>query len=723
MRTIRHPVGYLAAMILGLAPAGAQPEAPALRALAITADQAITLDGVLDEAVWSRAELGGGFTQRQPNEYEPATEQTTVRVLYTPETLYIGIHAMDSEPARVIGKEMGRDVSIWRDDGLVVLLDTFHDRRNAYFLETNPSSSRTDGLVTDEGRDFSIDWDGVWDVRSRRTHDGWVAEFAIPFRSLRFDPKTTTWGLQVRRIIKRKNEITFWAPIGRDAGIFRLSKAGTLTGLEGLRTGRNLRIKPYVSTAFRQLEGEPDDDQTDELGLDVKWGVTQGLSLDLTVNTDFAETEVDEQQVNLTRFSLFFPEKREFFLENAGIFEFGPDLGSLLKIFFSRRIGLDEGRRVELELGARLAGRAGPWSIGVLGVRTGSLDADPVNELGPVSETDWGTLRLKRNVGERSNVGLIATHKSDGMAENQVYGLDGEWKPTDRHALWAFGAVSRIAGDGESSDGWAGGVGADYSATDWEASARVFEVDDSFDPQLGFVLRPGRRNLAAELEWRPRPEWRGVRNLAFELETDHWSRDGRTETSVVSADFFGVDFLSGESARAWVTLIEERLFDSFEIFRDVVLSPGSYAWHEVGVWAETNAGRPLSFSGWIETGELFDGDRLAHSLRVSWRPSRFFRTELSWRRNDIDLPEGAFETNLWSQRISFSASPDLTFDALLQYSDAAEEVSANLRFNWHYRPGSDVFIVYNHGWDAPSFRDLLDRDRQVVVKLTYSWDA
>ena len=707
------------------------PSPPSLAALRIDGD--IVVDGVLDEAVWQQAELGSGFTQMEPEEYEPSTEPTTFRVVYTSETLYIGIHAMDSETDKIVGREMGRDVPIRDDDGLVVLLDTFLDRRNAYFFETNPNSSRTDGYVTDEGRDFSIDWDGIWDVRTHRTHDGWTAEFAIPFRTLRFDPNATTWGLQIRRLIKRKSESTFWSPIGRDADLFRLSKAGTLTGLEGLETGRNLRVKPYVSASNREWLESGESESSEDLGLDVKWGVTQGLSLDLTVNTDFAETEVDEQQVNLTRFSLFFPEKREFFLENAGIFEFGPDLGPLLKVFFSRRIGLSQGRQVDLEAGVRLAGRQGPWSIGVLGARTGALDADPDGDFDATPETDWGTVRLKRNLGERSNIGLITTHRSADGETNRVYGVDGEWKPNNIWSFWAFGAGSEGSGSRESSssdgspagspNGWAGGLGANFSTSNWNGWARVVEIEDTFDPQLGFTLRPGRRHAAAEVEWNPRVDWKGVRNLSFELDTQMFTKDGKTETEVVAVDLFGVDFDSGDSLVMWTTRVEERLFESFEIFEDVILSPGLYDWNEIGIWGKTNTARPWSVQGWMETGSFYSGDRLAHSLTLRWRPGRTFRSETIWRRNDIDLPEGHFVTNLWSQKLGFSFSPDLTIDALVQYSDAAENLNANIRFNWHYRPGSDLFVVYNHGWDAPELGDLAGRERQVIVKMTYAWGA
>ncbi|MEM6792981.1 MAG: hypothetical protein AAF725_03315 [Acidobacteriota bacterium] len=429
-----------------------------------------------------------------------------------------------------------------------------------------------------------------------------------------------------------------------------------------------------------------------------------------------------KQQVNLSRFSLFFPEKREFFLENSGIFEFGPNLGSALKVFFSRRIGLSAGRQVDLEYGARLAGRAGPWSLGLLGVRTGSLEAREGDPESAVARNDWGTVRVKRNLGERSNLGLIVTHRDDAdLGTNRVYGVDGEWKPSDSVGFWGFAAASE--GPSEESEGWAGGLGGEYRGSYWSGGARVFEIEDGFDPQLGFVRRGGGRRYSSEVEYEPRPDWEGVRNLSFEVEADLFEIGGVTESYEVNVDFFGVDFLSGESVVMWFNDLGERLFEPFEIFSDVTIASGSYGWNEVGLWGRTNTGRELAVEGWVQTGGFYDGDRLAHNLTVTYRPSPYFRSRTTWSRNDIRLPAGDFETNLWRQRLSVSVHTDMTVDALLQYSDAAEQVSANLRFNWHYRPGSDLFVVYNHGWDAPTFSDLAGRERQLVVKVTYSWDA
>ena len=719
------PVMMLTLASIATGPVVARGAVPSIEALSTT--DPIVVDGVLDEAVWQSADVGTGFTQREPEQFEPATEATEIRVVYDQNTLYVGVLAHDADPSALIARELGRDVALYRDDSVAVLLDTFHDRRNAYFFETNPVSSRTDGYVTDEGR-FSTEWDGIWTVKSRVFDGGWAAEFAIPIRTLRFDPAGTTWGLQVRRYIRHKNEITFWSPIGRDASIFRISKAGLLTGLTGLETSRDLRIKPYATTMLRRSRdpdtGVSEDEEDAELGLDVKWGVTRGLTLDLTANTDFAETEVDEQQVNLTRFSLFLPEKREFFLENAGIFDFGPDLGSQLKVFFSRRIGIgDGGRPTPLDFGGRLAGRQGPWSIGVMGARTGSLAQDLTGGLDPVLDTDWGVVRLKRNLGERSTLGVIATERRIGDGRrNRVWGVDGAWKPTDRLELWAFSTES--TGDDAGSDGWAGGLGGEFQGDFWRWQARVLEIEETYDPQVGFVPRKGIRAFVGEVEWLPRPEWEGVRNLSFEAETEVFTlEDGTLETVEATLDLFAIKFDNGDYFSVFGKYRFEELFEPFDIFDGIILPAAEYEWLELGVFLSTSDSRSLSLEGFAVKGDFFEGERLVSDFTLRWRPSAQWSLATTWHRNDIEVAAGAFETNVWRQRVRYAWNADVDANLFLQYNDAAELAALNLRLSWQYRPGSDLFVVYNQTWDAPDLGDLADRDRQLAVKLTYSWGA
>jgi len=414
-----------------------QPEAGAGPTMAATrVEQGPNVDGDLSDRAWRASEVGTDFMQHEPLDGVPATEQTEVRVVFTDSTIYFGITAFDANPDAIIAKEMERDSRIFQDDSIILLLDTFHDRRNAYAFETNLNGARTDTLVTDEGRDLNLEWDGIWSVASRKTVAGWTAEIAIPISTLRFDPAAPAWGLNVQRYIAHKREMTHWSGLPREVGVLgqvgsevqpvhRVSMAGELTGLTGLSQSAQLQIKPYVIGDVSEDPRLDLDPATDgDYGLDLKWGVTRSLALDLTYNTDFAEVEVDELQTNLTRFSLYFPEKRDFFLENAGIFDFGPPHRRfyeppVLKAFFSRRVGLDAGRQVPIDWGARLTGRVGGWDIGVLRVATAGLEKNG----GALPPNAFTVARLKRNVGERSSIGAMLTEAAPVTHSSPLYGL------------------------------------------------------------------------------------------------------------------------------------------------------------------------------------------------------------------------------------------------------------------------------------------------------------
>ncbi|MFP3939539.1 MAG: DUF5916 domain-containing protein [Thermoanaerobaculia bacterium] len=719
-----------------LAHDGGRAEVPSVEAVAIDGPtEPIELDGRLDEAAWRRAEPATGFRQREPRELAPATERTELRVLYTAEALYVGVVAHDREPERIVALEMGRDVGIRRDDGIVLLLDTFHDHRNAYFFETNPNGARTDALISNEGRDANFEWDGVWNAAAARTPEGWSAEIEIPFTTLRFDPALDTWGLQVRRIIRRKNEEVFWSPIPREYGLFRVSRAGHLTGLDGLQPGRNLRVKPFGTFSAAERPGTrlQRADEADG-GLDLKWGVGKSFSVDLTYNTDFAETEVDEQRVNLTRFSLFFPEKREFFLENAGIFDFGPGLGGggapPLEVFFSRRIGIaPDGRQVPIDVGGRVTGRTGPWNVGLLAVQTDSVASGPalsgVPAPGAIPRQLWGVARVQRNVGERSSLGAIVTRReAAGGGFDQVYGLDADLKPTDRVDGWLFAAANEAPGRSDH----AAGAGLEFEGSFWEWEASALEIGADFEPDMGFVLRQGVRRYDAEVEWNPRPGWTlpfggsggAVRNLSFNLEGEvYTTTDGELRTVDAQMRLFGVRLDSDDFATLFTQFREERLTEGFEIQPGVLIPAGDYSWQDLGLFVQTAQGRSASFRGFVVAGDFFDGDRVSADVNLTWRPSRYVRTETSWNRNDVSLPTGEFVTDVYRQRLGVSFSPDLVLDSFVQFNEAAELLAANVRLNWIYRPGADLFLVYNETWDAPTLADATSRDRRIILKLTY----
>jgi hypothetical protein len=731
---VLRPLSALSGLLLGAMPVVAQPQGtvpqpprPALAALLIT--EPIKVDGLLDDEAWQKADVAAGFIQREPNPGQPATEPTEVRVVYTDSTLYVGIHALAADPGEIVGEEMQRDGALYRDDSVLVLLDTFNDDRNSYFFEVNPNGAFTDALVTDEGRDFNVQWDAVWRAVARRTSDGWSAEMEIPFATLRFDPAKDTWGLNVRRLIRHKNEEVFWAPVPLEGNLFRVSLAGDLTGIRGPKPGLNLRVKPFAIGSASKLQG-PEGSLSREdgdLGLDVKWGITRSMTLDLTYNTDFAEAEVDDQQINLTRFSLFFPEKRDFFLENAGIFEFGFNSPGTpyLKPFFSRRIGISPfGTIVPIDWGARLTGRSGPWSLGLLDAQTGSYHLDGA---GDQPEDNWGVVRLKRNLGERSNVGFIATNRDqNGLGTNRVYGFDTDFKPNQNTTLSAFYTRSetdnRFLSRGAGDD-WAGGARASWQGPTSFYAFDFLQIGEEYNPESGFLLRSDVRRYVPRFSLNPRPATRGsIRNYIFGATGDVVTDlDNETQTVEFAADLFGVTLQSGDEYVLFGDHARDRVPGPFQL-GDVVIPAGDYQFNDAGISFQTNNARRLAVDGYALAGTYYGGDRLSSSLNLGVRASKYLRSDTTWVYNDIKLPGGTFNGNIIRQRLGLSLSPTLFANTYIQYNDIFDFLSLNLRFNWLYRPGADLFIVFNQNWNAPSLSDLTAGDREVIVKFTYLFE-
>jgi len=710
---------------------------PTLRAVRIS--EPINLDGRLDEPVWQRVAVGTvgtGFIQRQPQPGAAASERTEVRVAFDGSTLYVAIRAWDSDPSAIIASEMRRDGSgggggfgglsgaYNNDDSIAVVFDSFLDRRNAFYFETNPNGARADALIENEGRP-GFDWDGVWNAAARRDEQGWSAELAIPFTTLRFDPSTDAWGMQVRRLIRRRNEEAFWAPIGIDAQTERVSRAGLLAGMGGLERGINLRIKPFGVGSSTRDYNEPDRDQGEngDVGIDLlRWGVTDNMTLDVTVNTDFAQVEADDQQVNLTRFSLFFPEKREFFLENAGIFEYGsPGSGGgfrppLYKAFFSRRIGLADNEVVPIVAGARFTGRAGGWNFGGMNVQTEAVDPfDP--DADPIRSTNWSVVRGKRNLGERSAVGAIFTNKQSGADDwNRVVGFDTDLNPTRR--LNFSGFYSR-SDDSDGPSGWAAGAGFAWRGSIWRANAEYQEITETFNPEMGFLLREDVRRFSSSVDFEPRPDISpAIRNLTFNVRSEVvYRRDGELSTVDSSLRFFGVDFQSGERLTLFGGVNFEQLFEPFEITDGIFIDTGEYWFNEIGIYLSTNGSRVASGRAFWTYGKFYDGTRLMGNTRFTFRPNRIFSADTEWGYDDVKLPAGDFIANVVRQRLNFAFSPNLFWNTFVQYNSADELLSVNSRFNWIYRPGADIFLVYNQSWETGS--GTTPADRAVIFKFTY----
>ena len=733
-------LGFLA----GVPVAGQQqPEVVAERPTmaATRVDRGPTVDGDLSDAAWARSEVGTDFMQHEPLDGVPATERTEVRVVFTDGAIYFGIAAFDADPDAIIAKEMERDSRIYQDDSIILLLDTFHDRRNAYAFETNLNGARTDTLVTDEGRDLNLEWDGIWSVASRKTAQGWTAEIAIPISTLRFDPAAPAWGFNVQRYIAHKREMTHWSGLPREVGVLgqvgsevqpvhRVSMAGELTGLTGLAQSAQLQIKPF---AIGDVSEDPRldlDPATDgDYGLDLKWGVTRSLALDLTYNTDFAEVEVDELQTNLTRFSLYFPEKRDFFLENAGIFDFGPPHRRfyeppVLKAFFSRRVGLDAGRQVPIDWGARLTGRVGGWDIGVLRVAAAGLARDD-EALPPNAFT---VARLKRNVGERSSVGAMLTEAApDGELANRVAGVDFVYKPGPKTIFGGFWSSSGLSeeetGEAGSSDAGesAYGLNFDYQGRALTVFLDAQEIEEDYSPKAGFLLRRNVRHLNPQIQWLPRIERGFVRSWFTELYVDYYETldEGELETQRIEFSPIGMRMTTEDRWRLGYVHETENLVQPFEVSDGVAIPPGRYEFDTVELAAFTNQSRLFGLRGRIGVGDFYEGTQTSGRIGFNFRISRHLQTQTSWVYNNVELPQGAFDVGLYSQIVNITFTPNLRLNTILQYNDLSGDLGTNVRLHWIYRPGSDLFVVYNENWMAEDLRHRQSTHRQIAVKFTY----
>ncbi len=680
-------------------------------------EEKIVIDGQLDENSWEMAVPAGDFIQSEPEFGKPATELTEVRLLYDDENLYVGAFCFDSEGRKgVLVNDIRRDFNTRDSDVFEIVLDTFDDDRNGFVFGTNPEGARFDGQFGSEGGSFNRDWDAIWYTRARITERGWQLEMAIPFKTLRFQKaEAQVWGVNFLRRIRRKNEDSFWSPIPRAFRITRVSLAGSLTGIQGVRQGRNLYVKPYLVAPITRFE-EDDVDFRPEAGLDVKYGLNSQLTLDLTINTDFSQVEADEERINLTRFSLFFPEKREFFLENSSIFEFGPGRrggggggrGPDLVPFFSRRIGISDGELVPILGGARLTGRIGNYTLGLL-----TMQAD---ETGEVPSTNFTVLRVRRDIFRRSDVGALFVNKRDADGyQNRTIGFDTNFKFFEY--LDVFGAVLQTDTPGVDQ-----GESAVQAQVEWDDDvfrirAGYLTIDDEFNPEVGFVRRVGIKKTTGSFEWSPRPGERipSIRSLGPSIRADYiTNQEGELETRQLDGGF-EVEFQDSGFLRFSQEYNFERLDEPFEVRDDQFIAPGDYRFNEFSAFYSSDRSRLFSGNLRFSTGGFYDGDRDSYRVGMQLQPSYRFNADMTWSHDKIDLPSGDFSTDLVTSRVAYSFNTRMFLNALIQYNSASGEITSNVRYNFNYKPLSDFFLVYNER--RSSSGEVLDR--ALIAKLTY----
>ena len=699
---------------------------------AVRIPEGLTIDGRLDEPYYDEIPSFSGFIQLDPVEGAPATEKTEVWIFFDDTNLYVTALCWDSEPDQIIANEMRRDSNnILQNQNFTIVLDTFNDRRNGVFFQTSPLGVQRDQASTDEGNSIDGNWNAVWDVRAQRFDQGWTAEFAIPFRSLRYDSSPDqVWGIMLRRIIRRKNEWSFITPMPAYLGIraiFFVSMGARLVGIETPPSGLDLELKPFGIAGVRtDLEATPAfSNRVDrDIGLDAKYGLTNNLTLDLTYNTDFAQVEDDTQQVNLTRFSQFFPERREFFLEGQGLFTFG--VGGAVGgrgagtntpvLFFSRRIGLNNGRPIPIAGGARLTGRVGAFSLGLLNIQ--ARDDGPSNS----AATNFSVVRVKRDLFARSNVGVLYTRRDErGVPAGQTFGIDGLYSISPSlnfNAYYAQTEKSSVTDDNVSLL-----TRFDYAADRYGLQIEHLKVGERFNPEVGFLRRTDFVRDFAQARFSPRPGGQRIRRFVYQgsieyIENNRGRLDYREQIGEFGIEFFNSDHLTLQYTRNY-----EFIPEPFEISSNVTVPLGGYK--SQNLLASYTLGRQHKFSGIVsyQQGSLYGGTKRTLELGGGRNGGRIdftyrFAIEPNVSINWVDLPQGKFTSSVFTQRTTYTFTPRMFVSALNQYKSSSKTFSTNVRFRWEYSLGSDLFVVYSDGRDTALDGFPRLANRAFVVKMT-----
>ena len=692
-------------------------------ARSLRVEGAPVIDGeVLNDAAYADAPAVTGFRQNTPDEGRPASERTEVRIVYTDDTLYFGIICYVRDPSTIIVAESRRDSSLQETDSFQIILDTYLDKQNGFVFGTNPAGIEYDGQVTNEGQGsgrmggggggggrpggsqqqrgsgggFNLNWDGAWQVSARVSDIGWTAEIAIPFRTLRYPTgDLPTWGMNFQRNIRHRNEQSFWASLPRQFNLNRISLAGELQGLE-VPAQRNLKFTPYVlGEALRRTETARTT-QTGDVGADLKFSITPGLTLDATYNTDFAQVEVDDQQINLDRFNLFFPEKRPFFLENAGLFSVGQP--GQVEIFFSRRIGIGEnGEQIPIMGGGRLSGKVGNnTNVGFLNMQTESFDSTGI------ASQNFTVARLRQDFANRSNVGAIVVNRqatgdlAGDQDFNRTFAVDGRLGIGQGGTVSGFAAQTETPG-GEGGDAHAYALSASHASERARLNMGYAEVAPNFNPEVGFLARHSYRRMRGSVFTFFRPDnFLGVHE--FRPHVNHTTTfdfvTGLHETQLTHIDNH-TEWSNGYEIHTGMNITREGVFEPFEIFPDVFIPSGTYDHKEAQIVFNSNRGAPVSINLRTLVGGFFGGDRVELRPSLSMRVGETMNAQLEWSRNDVQLPEGDFVVNLGRVRVSYSFTTRMFLQALVQYNDGDDLWSSNIRFGLLSDANTGLFVVYN----------------------------
>ena len=739
-----------------------------VHALRLAEDERIDLDGRIDEAAWSRAMVISDFTQQEPVEGGAPSRETEVRVAYDRDNLYIAAIMFD-DPAGILARQRARDAFLFTDDRFAWVLDTFRDGRTGYYFETNPAGVLGDGLVTGTGGrggggggggggfgGFNRSWDGIWEVRTARRDDGWSAEIQIPFRTLNFNPDDGSWGINFQRSIRRNREEILWRGYRRNEGLNRLVFAGELTGLEDLSQGIGLEAVASAIGSWRNTPGESDPTTFPrDVSLDLNYSVTPSLRASFSLNTDFAEVESDQRRVNLTRFPLRFPERRDFFLEGSSVFTFAPRSGP--QPFFSRRIGIEGGQQVPIDYGVRLTGQYAGVDLGFYQMGTGTHSylaevevEDPAHaDFNRIERESFTVARARVPILEQSSIGAIYTQRrtatdADGFApaDRHTLGADLDYRTrnflgrnnfeAEAFVVWNSNPDPAEARSFQDLSAW--GARINFPNDLWSGHVSYREFGDDYSPAVGFVTRNDFRRVEPRIGWSPRPniDWLRQVEVSVQLRNLWEMGTGILEEQELQLNVIELDFESGDNLSFEAVRTLEYLDRDFEISDGITITPGEYTMWDYRVRARTTSRRPVSVRGGVNYGGFWNGERARVDVNANFRPNPGINLETGFERNAVALPRGTFVTNLYRLEGNWDPTPWVGVTNQFQYDDVSRVLGLFMRLRWILKPGNDLFLVYTHNWrnlDAglldqprdPEWLDLQTLSRGAAIKLNYTY--
>lgn len=679
---------------------------------AVKVNDTPVIDGLLNDAVWQKGIPISDFWQQEPVPGNNPSLRTELRIIYDNENLYVGVMCYDDEPNKIIAREMKWDGFISADDNVKIIFDTFNDDRSAYWFGTNPLGAQNDALLTGfEMKDFNEDWDGVWEVECAITENGWSAEFRFPFSTFKFhDRPEQVWGFNILRGIRRNNEEVQWTSVGKNLGFLKIAEAGDLSGIENIKRGNPIYLMPYFSTGAQFVKGNKK--YLAEPGLDIKYGLTETLSLDVTFNTDFAQVESDRARINLTRFPLFFPEKREFFLEGRKTFDF--NLGGNNNLFYSRRIGISRNQEIPIIGGAKLVGRVGDFELGFIDMQTAEKGGEPT--------TNYGTVRAKYDLLNSSYAGFMVTNKLTSNKTQTSFGGDFHFSFNDflgdkNLVIHASAAKSDLQNSNKNS--WAGNFYVDYPNDLIDTYLGYRFIQSEFNPEVGFVSRRGYQQLVYDLEISPRINSGGIKKLKFEpLESSMiYSGNGTLQSAEFAVSPFGIEFESGDEIGIGIHRTFDRPEEDFEIFDTTKVKAGSYWYTTYGIGFESSPMRNIYGEVDFITGGYYNGSRSELEGNVTFTLNKNLTVGGDFTYNHIKINNSTLNTNEFGGRIGYTFSKHVNSSVFAQWNNEQNEMNINYRFNWKPKIGSDLYIVVNQLLSTEN--KIRSKDITVLAKFVW----